>query len=112
NLLIFQVSCPNDGDIGKCGIAYPFFLSVENPFIPFSFAGGGQSSGSTGSHFRFSKPKSTQNFHFLHSGKPFLLLLLGATDVNGTHGQPTLNAKKSGDGRIYPGHFHSKEPFQ
>src|SRR5690606_3255999 len=73
-LVVIQISCPDDSNVGKGSVSNPLFLSIDNPPVRLSFTSGGESSCRSRANFGFGESKCTYHFHLLHFGQPLLLL--------------------------------------
>src|SRR6185369_17042662 len=92
DLVIVEVTCPDDRDIAPRRVADPAFLAVEDPGVPFALRRRRQAAGGSRTNQWLSQSEATDLLHACHRWQPLLLLLFGAVEVDGTHRQAGVNA--------------------
>src|SRR5439155_11641734 len=112
DLVISDVAYPDDGEIAPRRIAYPFLLAIDDPDVALPFGRCCKAAGRTRTHQRLGQAEAADFFQAGHRWKPLLFLLFRAAQIDGTHGQPIVDAEKCGDRGVNPRHLHGHEAKQ
>src|SRR5205814_5680477 len=94
DLIIRNVTSPDDGDVAPGSVADPPFFAVENPDVALALRCRGQSTGGAGTHERLSKPEAADFLQPRHRREPLLLLLFRTVDVNRAHRQTRVHTEE------------------
>ena len=112
DLVVFQRTGPDDHVVGKGGVPDPLLLPVQDPFGAVAPGRGGQAAGHARTDVGFGEPEGADLLHPRHLGQPAFLLLFGAAQVDGAHGQAAVHAEERPDRRVHPGQLHRDHAVQ
>ena len=112
HLIVGLIARPDDGDIGKGGVADPLLLPVEHPFVTLAARRGRQAAGRPRANFWLRQPEGADLLHPPHDRQPLLLLLLRAAEVDAAHCQAAVDAEERGNRGIYPRHLDGEQAIQ
>src|SRR5262249_779635 len=74
DLVVGDISRPDDRDVAPRGVADPLLLAVDDPGIAITLCGGRKSTARTGADKRLSQSETTDLFHTRHRRQPLALL--------------------------------------
>src|SRR5260370_23850057 len=91
NLIIAEVSCPDDGNIAPGSVADPPLLAVEDPSVPVALCGRRQAAGGAGTYERLREPEPAHLLETGHWRQPLLLLFFRSLDIDRAHCQSFMH---------------------
>src|SRR5262245_54561980 len=92
DLVVSHVTRPDDREVTPRRVADPALLAVEDPGVAVARRGGREAASGAGAHERLGKGEAADLLHARHRRQPFLLLLVGAVEVDGIHGEAAVDA--------------------
>ncbi len=105
DLVIGEITRPNDRNIAPWRIADPPLLAVEDPGVAFALRRRRQPAGGAGTDQRLGEAKAADLVQACHR-RPLLLLLFRSVDVDRAHRQAVVHAQEGGEGRVDARHLH------
>ncbi len=90
------------------GIADPFFLAVEDPFVAVPLGRGQHPAGSAAANKRFGQAEGADLLAFGHGRQPALFLFVRAAEVDRSHGQTAMDAEKGSERTVGAGDLHGQ----
>src|SRR5882672_4347776 len=112
DLVVAEVARPDDGDVAPWCVADPPLLSIKNPGIAFTLGRRGQTAARSRTDQRLGEAEAADLFQACHRRQPFLLLLLGAVEIDRSHRQTTVDAEERAERRIGARQLHRDEAEQ
>src|SRR5438477_10374345 len=102
DLVIGEITRPDDRNIAPWRIADPPLLAVEDPGVAFALRRCRQPAGGAGTDQRLGEAKAADLVQACHRRQPFLLLVLRSVDVDRAHCRPLwtpMNVENDGSTR-------------
>src|SRR4029077_20228358 len=97
DLLVGNVTCPDDRQVAPGGIADPPLLTVEAPAVALALGGRRQAAARSGANQRLGQAETADFLEAGHWRQPLLFLLFRPVEVNRAHGQAAVHAKEGAD---------------
>src|ERR1700752_249432 len=85
DLVVGDVSRPDDRDVAPGRVADPFLLAVQDPGITLALRRRRHAGGGSRTDERLGETEAADLVEADHRREPFLLLLLGSAEINAAH---------------------------
>src|SRR6202166_2237313 len=112
HLIIAKIAGPDNRDVAPWRVADPALLSIENPAVAFALGRCGQTAARSRTDQRLGEAEASDLFPARHRRQPFLLLLLGAIEIDRAHRQAAVHAEEGAERRVGARQFHRDETEQ
>src|SRR6202040_1010417 len=106
DLVIGEISRPDDGNIAPGRVADPPLLAIEDPGVALALRRGQQATGRARTHEWLSEAETADLLEARHWRQPLLLLLFRSVDIDGTHRQADVHADERRKRRVDAGDLH------
>src|SRR5882672_5103971 len=111
-LVVREIACPDDGEVAPWRVTDPPLLSIENPAIAFTLGRCGQTAARSRTDQRLGEAEAADLFETRHLRQPFLLLLLGAIEIDRAHREAAVYAPERAERRVDARDLHRDETEQ
>src|SRR4029077_5236155 len=112
DLVVGNVTCPDDRQVAPGGIADPPLLTVEDPAVALALGGRRQAAARSGANQRLRQAETADFLEAGHWRQPLLFLLFRPVEGDRAHGQPAVHAKEGTDRRVDARQIHRDEAKQ
>ena len=112
HLMVSDVLRPDNRKVAKWRVAYPLFLTVEDPAVAVLRCGSRHATGHARTHQRLGHAEATYLLPASHLRQPPLFLLFRSSKVDGAHGQPVVHTKERRDRCVDASHLHRDETIE